>query len=194
MAKVEGSLIPFIYTFKRITKGELWDLVKLLMNFYFYHCNSSPGWTNCTSCSCEHVQRPNMHVHSELRETGWRNDTEDTDQSGPHLLQLYGSYLYLSDQDICDASQHSHKVKHIPRCFQVVLKDEADADIRLHREGSKSSDLLTWFLVCSLVFVSHDKTESNDLGLQLFSSLIIFFTNMYVHIHKTHKCWFSCIH
>lgn len=33
------------------------------------------------------------------------------------------SYLDLCDQDVGDASEHSHKVKHIPGCFQVVLKD-----------------------------------------------------------------------
>lgn len=32
------------------------------------------------------------------------------------------SYLDLCDQDICDASKHCHKVKHIPGRFQVVLK------------------------------------------------------------------------
>lgn len=30
-------------------------------------------------------------------------------------------YLNLSDQDVCDAAQYSHKVKHIPRSLQVVL-------------------------------------------------------------------------
>lgn len=33
-------------------------------------------------------------------------------------------YLNLCDQDVCDASQHSHKVEHIPGCFQVILQDK----------------------------------------------------------------------
>lgn len=62
-------------------------------------------------------------------------------------LQLYSSYLNLSDQDISDGSQHSHKVKHIPRCFQVVLKNGEDAEIRLHGgfiQNSKSSVDILW--------------------------------------------------
>lgn len=33
------------------------------------------------------------------------------------------SYVYLCAQNVCNASNHSHKVKHIPGLFQVVLKE-----------------------------------------------------------------------
>lgn len=93
----------------------------------FFHHHSSPDWTKlpvsqhaaspqCNLSSCKHTVNPDSNVHSDIQETV--------------VMALRGAHdccssnLKLCDQDVCDASEHSHKVKHIPGCLQVVLKDK----------------------------------------------------------------------
>lgn len=40
-----------------------------------------------------------------------------------YVVRIQYSHLYFSHQDVSDAAQYSHKVKHIPSVFQVVLRN-----------------------------------------------------------------------
>lgn len=73
---------------------------------------------------------------------------------GPRAAAAAGSYLDLRDQDVGDASQHRHKVKHIPGSFQVVLSkqghqglavlvDSWTATGTVHTSAAASGDIQT---------------------------------------------------
>lgn len=133
IVKVDGSLVPIVYMFsqkdnhrKQVENG--WSC-SLPLTFTSTIVTVLARLTAAVSCMTEAWCTYKVNHGRMIDVIALRTLTTGGSDCN-------SSYLNLSDQDICDASQHSHKVKHIPCCFQVVLKDEGGTEIRLHREGS----------------------------------------------------------